>query len=111
MVKTRRELKDKTTEDTRFYITSCSLDAKSFLSSVRKHWQVENSLHWTLDCTFNEDASRIRADSAPENYAVIRHISLNILRNYKDIKASVKRKIGMCALDDNFRYKVLKSFL
>ena len=111
MVKTKRGLKDKTTEDTRFYITSCFSDAKNLLSSVRKHWQIENSLHWTLDCTFHEDASRVRADAAPENYAVIRHIALNILRNYKSIKASVKRKIGMCALDDGFRYKVVHSFL
>lgn len=111
MVKTNRILKDKITEDTRFYITSCVLGAKDLLNAVRKHWQVENTLHWTLDVTFNEDASRIRKDSSPENYAMIRHIALNILRGYKSIKASVKRKLNMAALDDDFRTKLIRQVI
>ena len=107
MVKSRREFKDKITEDTRFYITSCILGAQDLLNAVRKHWQVENTLHWTLDVTFNEDASRIRKESSPENYAMIRHVALNILRGYKLIKASVKRKLNMAALDDDFRTKLI----
>jgi|JI10StandDraft_1071094.scaffolds.fasta_scaffold336640_2 predicted transposase YbfD/YdcC len=107
MVKSRREFKDKITEDTRVYITSCILGAQDLLNAVRKHWQVENTLHWTLDVTFNEDASRIRKESSPENYAMIRHIALNILRGYKSIKASVKRKLNMAALDDDFRTKLI----
>lgn len=103
MVKTKQEMKDKTTEDTRFYISSRDANAKFFSEAVRKHWQVENSLHWTLDVTMNEDASRIRTEASPENYAMIRHIALNIIRNDKSIKASVKRKMNMAALDDNFR--------
>ena len=77
------------------------------LNAVRKHWQVENTLHWTLDVTFNEDASGIRKESSPENYAMIRHVALNILRGYKSIKASVKRKLNMAALDDDFRTKLI----
>jgi predicted transposase YbfD/YdcC len=107
MVKSKRELKDKTTEDTRFYITSCVSGAQDALNAVRKHWQVENTLHWTLDVTFNEDSSRIRKESSPENYAMIRHIALNILRSYKSMKASVKRKLNMAALDDDFRTKLI----
>lgn len=107
MVKSKRELKNKITEDIRFYITSCALGAQDLLNAVRKHWQVENTLHWTLDVTFNEDASRIRKESSPENYAMIRHIALNILRGYKSIKASVKRKLNMAALDDDFRTKLI----
>jgi predicted transposase YbfD/YdcC len=83
------------------------LDAQDLLNAVRKHWQVENTLHWTLEVTFNEDASRIRKKSSPENYAMIRHIALNILRGYKSIKASVKRKLNMAALDDDFRTKLI----
>lgn len=44
------------------------------------HWGVQNSLHWTLDITFREDESRIRKQAAPENYAIFRHIALNIIR-------------------------------
>lgn len=103
MIRTKRETKDTITEDTRFYITSHNADAKFFSEAVRKHWQVENSLHWTLDVSMNEDASRIRIEASPENYATIRHIALNVLRSDKTTKASVKRKMNMAALDDNFR--------
>lgn len=111
MVKTKLELKDKITEDTRFYITFCVLGAQDLLNAVYKHWQIENTLHWTLDVTFNEDASRIRKESSPENYAMIRHIALNILRSYKSIKYSVKRKLNMAALDDDFRAKLLNQMI
>ena len=111
MVKTKRELTDKTTEDTRFYISSCDRDAGFFLETIRKHWQIENCLHWTLDVTFKEDESRIRMENSPENYAMIRHIALNIVRNFKEEKASVKRKLHMAALDDNFRYSLIKQVI
>jgi len=83
MVKTKRELKEKITEDIRFYISSCVVSAETMLGIVRKHWQIENTLHWTLDVTFREDESRIRKDAGPENYAIIRHIALNVLRKCK----------------------------
>lgn len=108
LVKTKREMKEQVTEDTRFYITSRNADARFFAEAVRKHWQVENSLHWTLDVSMNEDASRIRSEASPENYAIIRHIALNIIRSDKSIKASVKRKMSMAALDDEFRFTLLK---
>lgn len=103
MVKTKREMKDKTTEDFRFYISSCALNASTAISIVRKHWHIENSLHWTLDVTFREDESRIRKDAAPENYAIIRHIALNVIKRDESVKASVKRKLRMAALNDDFR--------
>lgn len=73
------------------------------MTTVRQHWLVENALHWTLDVTFREDESRIRKDAAPENYAIIRHMALNIIKRDDSVKASVKRKRNMAALDDNFR--------
>ena len=111
MIKTKREMKDKTTKDTRFYISSRDTDAKFFSEAVRKHWQVENSLHWTLDVTMNKDASRIRTEASPENYAMIRHIALNIIRNDKSIKARVKRKMNMAALDDNFKFTLINQVI
>lgn len=102
------ELKDKTTWDARFYITSINSDAKKLMNVVRKHWGVENSLQWTLDMTFREDESRIRVGAAPENFAVMRHIALNLIKKDTSIDASVKRKRLMAALDDDFREVIVR---
>ena len=53
---------------------------------------IENSVHWVLDIAFREDESRIRKGSAPENFAAIRHIALNLLQNNKTFKGSVKNR-------------------
>jgi predicted transposase YbfD/YdcC len=103
MVETCREGRDFKTCETRFYISSCEPSAQVLLNASRKHWGVENSLHWTLDVTFREDESRIRKDAAPENYAIFRHIALNIIRRNTSIDASVKRKRHMAALNDEVR--------
>ena len=111
MVKSKRELKDKITEDTRFYITSHKANAKFFSEAIRKHWQVENSLHWTLDVSMKEDSSRIRIGASPENYSTIRHIALNIIRSDKSIKGSVKSKMNIAALDDDFRTSLINQVI
>lgn len=108
MVKSRRELQDKMTEDTRYYITSTNASAQKLLAITRAHWGIENSLHWTLDVTFREDESRIRTEASPENFAIIRHIALNLLKKDASIKASVKRKRLMAALNDEFRERLIR---
>lgn len=107
MVETLREGRDFKTSDIRFYISSCEPSAQSLLNACRKHWGVENSLHWTLDVTFREDESRIRKEASPENYAIFRHIALNIIRRNTSIDASVKRKRHMAALNDDVRTKLI----
>lgn len=111
MVETIREGSDFKTNDRRFYISSCESCAKTLLNAARKHWGVENSLHWTLDVTFREDESRIRKEASPENYAIFRHIALNIIRKNTSIEASVKRKRHMAALDDKVRTTLLKEII
>ena len=111
MVETLREGRDFRTFDTRFYISSCNALAKTLLNASRKHWAVENSLHWTLDVTFREDESRIRKEAAPENYAIFRHIALNIIRRNTSIDASVKRKRHMAALNDDVRTTLIKGLI
>lgn len=108
MVETIREGRDFKTFDTRFYISSCQALAKPLLNASRKHWSIENSLHWTLDVTFREDESRIRKEAAPENYAIFRHIALNIIRRNTSIDASVKRKRHMAALNDDVRSTLIR---
>lgn len=107
MVCSRVEEGVKITEDTRYYITSLE-DVSAFAEAARKHWGIENSLHWCLDMTFREDYSRIRKDHSAENMAVVRHIALSILKNYP-AKISLARKRRRCAYDDAFFADVMNS--
>lgn len=111
MIESTREVGEQITSETRFYISSLAPKAEQALSGVRKHWGIENTLHWTLDMTFREDESRIRTDEAPENFTVIRHIALNIIRSDTSLKASVKRKRFMAALDDDFRETLIRQVI
>lgn len=108
MIESVREGKAFKTQDRRFYITSSQATPEKLLFATRKHWGIENSLHWTLDVTFREDESRIRKDAAPENLAIFRHIALNIIRKNTSIDASVKRKRHMAAMDDGVRSTLIK---
>jgi predicted transposase YbfD/YdcC len=86
MVKSERKLWNKTTTEVRFYISSVEKDAKKIGRAIRSHWGIENSLHWTLDVTFSEDNSRIRKDNAPENFALLRRLAVNLLNRKRVLK-------------------------
>lgn len=102
MVESTREIKGECSHEKRYYISSLECDAKKFGDAVRNHWGIENSVHWVLDIAFREDESRIRKGSAPENFAAIRHIALNLLRNNKTFKGSVKTKRLNAAMDTKY---------
>jgi predicted transposase YbfD/YdcC len=106
MVEATRTLAGQTTVEQRFYITSLAADAQVFARAVRNHWGIENSRHWTLDVTFREDQSRLRKGHGPENFAVLRHIALNLLRQEPSQK-SLPRKRLACAWDLAYLLKVL----
>ena len=107
MVHSHVEEDGKIHEEDRYYITSIE-DVKDFAHAVRSHWGIENSLHWCLDMVFHEDASRMRKDNSGENFAVIRHIALNLLKAYP-AKMSLTRKRHKCQYDQNFLADVLFS--
>jgi predicted transposase YbfD/YdcC len=102
-----RRLWNKTTIEVRFYVSSLEYDAVVLAHAVRSHWGIENSVHWILDVTFNEDASRIRKDSAPLNFSVLRHLSLNLLIRGKMGSESIAMKRYRAALDNNYLAKIL----
>jgi hypothetical protein len=56
---------------TRYDLSSRRLTPEAFAQAARSHWAIENSLHWVLDVTFDEDQARNRADNGPENLAVL----------------------------------------
>jgi predicted transposase YbfD/YdcC len=71
--------KGKETEEERYYISSLSLDAQTLNDVARKHWGIENRLHWRLDVIFNEDKACIRNDNAAENMNIMRKWSMAVL--------------------------------
>ena len=90
------------TRETRLYISSLEPDPKLILGAVRAHWGIENSLHWTLDVTFDEDRCRTRKDDSALNFAVIRHAALNILKADPS-RGSVRRKRLRACVNPQFR--------
>ena len=95
-----------------YFITSLENDPKRILKFKRKHWGIENGLHWQLDVTFNEDDDRKRKNSA-QNYSLIAKMTLNILKNHqhKDKKASIKRKRMKAAWDEDYLNSLLMTWL
>ena len=91
----------------RYYIASLSADARTILQAVRHHWGIENSLHWVLDVVFREDQARMRQGDTAHNFAMLRHIALNLLRTQKSGPKSVRGKRLKAAWDNDFLLKVL----
>jgi predicted transposase YbfD/YdcC len=106
MVESRIERGDKIETERRSYISSRALSAQAFADAVRSHWAIENNLHWTLDVTFKEDQSRLRAGHGAKNMAVIRHFALNLVRQAND-KRSIKRRRKRASWDPQFLLQIL----
>jgi predicted transposase YbfD/YdcC len=90
----------------RYFLLSKVFSPKRLLASSRKHWGIENELHWVLDVAFDEDRARNRKDHGPENIALLRKLALNLLRSNPD-KASIRRKIKRAGWDDTFLFTLL----
>lgn len=91
----------KQTTDIRYYVCSIALGVKKFSEVVRGHWGIENSLHWVLDMTFNEDQCRIRKDHGAENFGLLRRFALGIIKR-DNSKGSIRKKRKRAAWDENF---------
>jgi predicted transposase YbfD/YdcC len=91
----------------RYYIASCATSAAHLLRSKRRHWRIENSLHWILDIAFREDESRLRKDHGAQNFAILRHIALNLLKQETSSKVGVFNKRLKAAWDLDYMRTVL----
>ena len=112
MVEAERRIGEKRSSETRYYLLSSPLSAKAFGEAVRSHWGIENSVHWVLDVGFHEDQSRIRAGYAAENFAVLRHLALNLLQHQsepKNRRLSVKARRLKAAWDNDYLLHILTS--
>ncbi len=102
---TQRDGKD--CSEVRYYILSKYLSGCRFATAVRSHWGIENSLHWQLDVTFQEDQSRIRKGHADTNFSILRRTALSLLKNESTLKLGIKNKRLTAAWDDTYLAKVL----
>jgi predicted transposase YbfD/YdcC len=97
----------KTTDEVRYYLCSLPLGVKRFAEAVRGHWRIENSLHWTLDVTFDEDQSRISKDDGAENFGTLRRIALSLLKRYRGDKRSVRQRRLRAGWNREYLLKIL----
>lgn len=101
------------TEVAYFISNDPKLTATRAMSLVRRHWEIENSLHWVLDVVFDEDLCRVRNRKAAKNFAVIRRAATNLLKNApsprkRQAKVSVARRRASFARSDAYRDVVLR---
>jgi predicted transposase YbfD/YdcC len=104
-----REIGDKVSTETAYYLFSTPLAPDRAGEVVRSHWCVENCLHWRLDVTMNEDAARNRMDNGPYNFAVLRHMALNVMGK-EESKASLRAKFKKAAWNQEYLIKLLALF-
>jgi predicted transposase YbfD/YdcC len=101
-VRSSRTIQGKITVQERFYLSSLYSNADEALRASRLHWSIENSLHWSLDVTFDEDRSTAHLKNASANWVALRQLALVLLKKDSSYKASLRNKRFRAALDLNF---------
>jgi len=107
VIEAKRTIQEETSIKRRYFISSLESNAKKLLHAVRTYWGIENKLHWVLDLAFREDESRVRKGNGPQNFAVLRHIALNLLKREDTAKISIRAKRKKAGWDNDYLLKVL----
>lgn len=102
----QRSCQKKTSQEVRYFIGSEEAEAKLYGELLRRHWQIENNLHWQLDVTFHEDRSRIRHSNAAQNFSLLRGLALCLLKRHP-AKLSIANKRWKAALNVEFLHQIL----
>ncbi|MBP7050712.1 MAG: ISAs1 family transposase [Phycisphaerae bacterium] len=86
--------------DVRYYLSSLRRNGRQFASVVRRHWGIENSLHWSLDMTYREDESRVRNRTFAENLSWLRRMTLGLIKQHPGKQSNImKRRMAGWSLD------------
>jgi len=107
MVRAERRQADKTSVDVRYYLSSLESKADKHLHAIRTHWTIENQLHWVLDVAFDEDRCRVRKEHAAQNFTVLRHCALNLLKQETSAKCGIQAKRKKAGWSNDYLLKVL----
>ncbi|MCL2020627.1 MAG: ISAs1 family transposase [Betaproteobacteria bacterium] len=108
VIESQREIKGRTTLAQRYYLSSLAPDADRLLRAIRAHWSIENRLHWCMDVVFADDQMRARTGHAAHNLAVLKHITLNLIRlDPTPRKGGIKARRLIAATSDSYRAQLL----
>lgn len=69
--------------ETRYFVSSLDPDlvsASEFQDLIRRHWEVENCLHWQKDRYFEEDKHVVRQPGLGEVWTLLTNIALSLVR-------------------------------
>jgi len=110
-VESLREVGEESRAEHRYYISSLpgatDQDAQRLNRVIRTHWEIENKVHWVLDVAMREDENRARKDHSAENLALIRKLTLNLIRREKSLKCGAAAKQKRAGWDQNYLLKIL----
>ena len=108
VIESERCIQGKTTLERRFYLSSLPADAPRLLTAIRAHWMVENRLHWCMDVAFADDQMRVRTKHAAHNLAILKHITLNLIRlDPVKRQGGIKARRFIAATSDAYREHLL----
>ena len=105
-IQSTRRTRDNESVERRYFISSLE-SVKRIASSIRHHWNVENKLHWVMDVNFDEDRCRARTDHGAENFALLRQVAHNLLKQESSKGVSIRRKIKKAGWDEDFLIGIL----
>jgi predicted transposase YbfD/YdcC len=110
LVISKRKLKEKETEERRYYITSSTMKIDGIALAIRKHWSIENGFHWSIDVGFREDRQVAQMGNLAENLAILRRIAFNYLNQVEreNRQLSIENKRLKAAMSTDFLEKILK---
>lgn len=108
-VTAERDINDEVSVESRYYISSLSSNACQLLHATRTHWGIENCVHWVLDIAFREDECRIRKGNGAQNFAILRRIALNLLKQDDSVKLGIANKRLLSAWDNEYLMKILST--
>lgn len=109
VIQAKRRIGQEKTVKRRYFISSLESNAKLLLHAARTYWEIENKVHWVLDVAFREDDCRVRKGNGAQNFAVLRHIALNLLRREDTAKCSIRAKRLKAGWDHDYLLRVLSA--
>jgi predicted transposase YbfD/YdcC len=108
-VETIRGVNDSGKVEIRYFLSSCGDESTVMIQAIRRHWTIENGLHWVLDVTFREDDSRVRDRIAARNLAILRKIAINLISRDRTARVSIRARRKQAAWNDEAMLSLLAS--